>query len=71
MKMVTPDQLVWKDHPVFTGVQVVVLIGDSAKAGNLYVLRAKYPPTYHRTPHRHLGDETLTVWTWSVGVRYR
>jgi hypothetical protein len=68
MKMVTPDQLVWKDHPVFKDVQFVVLIGDPAKAGDLYVLRAKYPPNYHIAPHTHLGDETPTVLTGSVGV---
>jgi hypothetical protein len=68
MQMVTPDQLVWKDQPVFTGVQVVVLIGDPAKAGDLSVLRAKYPPNDHIAPHTHLGDETLTVLTGSVGV---
>jgi hypothetical protein len=68
MKIVTPDQLVWKDHPLFKGVQVVVLIGDPAKAGDLYVQRVKLPPNYQVAPHTHLGDETLTVLTGSVGV---
>ena len=68
MKMVTPDQLVWKDHPVFKGAQVVVLIGDPAKAGDLYVQRVKLPPNYQIAPHTHLGDETLTVLTGSLGV---
>ena len=32
MKVVTADELVWKEHPVFKGAQTVILVGDPTKA---------------------------------------
>jgi hypothetical protein len=32
MKVVTADELVWKEHPVFKGAQTVIPVGDPTKA---------------------------------------
>jgi hypothetical protein len=43
MKVVTADEVVWKEHPVFKGAQRVILVGDPTKAETI-VQRAKFPP---------------------------
>jgi hypothetical protein len=44
MKVVTADELVWKDEPVLPkGAQTAFLIGDPSKAETI-VLRSKFPP---------------------------
>ena len=32
MKVVTADEVVWKEHPVFKDAQIVILVGDPTKA---------------------------------------
>lgn len=32
MRAVTPDEMVWKEHPVFKGAMTAVVIGDLSKA---------------------------------------
>ena len=50
MKIVTADELVWKDDPVLPkGAKTAVLIGDPSKAETI-VLRVKFPPV---TKFRH------------------
>jgi mannose-6-phosphate isomerase-like protein (cupin superfamily) len=54
MKVVTADELVWKEHPVFKGAQTVILVGDPTKAETI-VQRVKFPP------HTHPYSEVVTV----------
>jgi quercetin dioxygenase-like cupin family protein len=61
MKIVTADELVWKDDPVLPkGAQSAVLIGDPSKAEPI-VLRAKFPPNYKIPPHTHSFSEVVTL----------
>jgi quercetin dioxygenase-like cupin family protein len=60
MKVVTADELVWKEHPVFKGAQIVNLFGDPAKAETI-VLRVKFPPHFKVPPHAHPYSEVITV----------
>jgi hypothetical protein len=53
MKVVTPDELDWKDETVLPkGAQTAVLIGDPSKAETI-VLRVKFPSHYKVPPHSH------------------
>jgi hypothetical protein len=48
---VMPDTLVWKDNPAFPkGVQVATLVGNPAKAGDVVVLRIKFPANFQMPP---------------------
>jgi hypothetical protein len=49
MKVIKPDSLTWREHPVLKGVQAVVLIGDPSKS-ELIVQRLKFPPNYQGGP---------------------
>jgi quercetin dioxygenase-like cupin family protein len=61
MKVVTADELVWKDEPVLPkGAQNAFLIGDPSKAETI-VLRSKFPPHYKVPPHNHSFSEVVTV----------
>ena len=60
MKVVTPDELVWKEHPVFKGAQTVILVGDPTKAETI-VQRVKLPPHFKVPPHTHPYSEVVTV----------
>jgi quercetin dioxygenase-like cupin family protein len=62
MKVVTADELVWKDEPVLPkGAQSAFLIGDPSKAETI-VLRSKFPPHYKVPPHYHsFSSEVVTV----------
>ena len=60
MKSVTPDELVWKEHPVLKGAQTVILAGDPAKAETI-VQRVKFPPNFKVPPHTHPYSEVVTV----------
>jgi quercetin dioxygenase-like cupin family protein len=60
MKVVTPDELVWKEHPVFKGAQTVILVGDPTKAETI-VQRVKFPPHFKVPPHTHPYSEVVTV----------
>jgi len=43
MKVVTADELVWKEHPLFKEAQIVNVLGDPTKAETI-ILRVKFPP---------------------------
>jgi quercetin dioxygenase-like cupin family protein len=60
MKMVTADELVWKDDQVLKGAQVAIPVGDPSKAETI-VLRAKFPPHFKVPPHTHHFSEVVTV----------
>jgi len=48
---VTPDALTWKENPAFPkGVQIATLVGDPTKAGDVVVLRIKFPPNFQMPP---------------------
>ena len=50
----TPDALTWKENPAFPkGVQLATLVGDPTKAGDVVVLRIKFPPNFQMPPHTH------------------
>ncbi|WP_245322661.1 cupin domain-containing protein, partial [Bradyrhizobium valentinum] len=59
---VMPDALIWKDNPAFPkGVQIATLVGDPTKAGEVVVLRIKFPPNFQMPPHTHPYSEVVTV----------
>jgi quercetin dioxygenase-like cupin family protein len=61
MKVVTADEVVWKDDPVIPkGGQNTILVGDPSKAETI-VLRTKFPPHYKIPPHTHTFSEVVTV----------
>ena len=60
MKVVTADELVWKEHPMFKGAQIVYLFGDPTKAETI-VQRTKLPPHFTIPPHTHPYSELVTV----------
>ena len=60
MKVIKADEIVWQEHPIFKGVQVVWMMGDPAKA-ELIVQRSKLPPHYKIPAHTHPYAEMVTV----------
>jgi quercetin dioxygenase-like cupin family protein len=60
MKVTTPDELVWNEHPVFKGAQIVILFGDPTKAETI-VQRVKLPPHFTIAAHTHPYAELVTV----------
>jgi quercetin dioxygenase-like cupin family protein len=60
MKVVTADELVWKEHPLFKGAQIVNVFGDTTKAETI-VLRVKFPPHFKVPPHTHPYSEVVSV----------
>jgi hypothetical protein len=49
--LATPDELIWKENPAFPkGVQIATVVGDPTKAGDVVVLRIKFPPTSRCRP---------------------
>ena len=60
MKVVTADELVWKQDSLFKDAQIVNLCGDPTKAETT-VLRIKFPPNFKIPPHTHLVSEVITV----------
>jgi quercetin dioxygenase-like cupin family protein len=61
MKVVTADEVVFKDDPVLPkGAQNAILIGDPSKAETI-VVRVKFPPHYKVPPHTHTWSEVVTV----------
>jgi quercetin dioxygenase-like cupin family protein len=64
----TPDQLTWKDNPAFPkGVQIATLVGDPGKAGDVVVLRIKFPANFQMPPHTHPYSEVVTVVSGTIG----
>ena len=65
---VTPDGLVFKDDPnIPKGGQRAILLGDPTKAGEVVVVRVKFPANYQIPPHTHPYAETVTLISGSVG----
>ena len=65
---VTPDTLTWKENPAFPkGVQIATLVGDPTKAGDVVVLRIKFPPNFQMPPHTHPYSEVVTVISGNIG----
>ncbi len=64
----TAEQLKWVD--VGDGVELATLYGDPAKAGEVYVIRARFPPYTFDRPHHHPEDRHVTVLkgTWYTGT---
>jgi quercetin dioxygenase-like cupin family protein len=60
MKVVSADKLVWKEHPLFKGAQIVNVFGDPTKAETV-VLRVKFPPNFKVPAHTHPYSEVVTV----------
>jgi quercetin dioxygenase-like cupin family protein len=60
MKVIKPEDLVWKEHPVFKGAQIAILVGDPTKAETI-VQRVKFPPNFKVPPHTHPYSEVVTV----------
>ena len=68
---VTPDGLTWKENPAFPkGVQIATLVGDPTKAGDVVVLRIKFPPNFQMPPHTHPYSEVVTLITGPVGTSH-
>jgi hypothetical protein len=68
---VTPDALTWKDNPAFPkGVQIATLVGDPTKAGDVVVLRIKFPPNFQMPPHTHPYSEVVTIISGNIGTNH-
>jgi hypothetical protein len=47
LMQVTPDALTWNENPAFPkGVKIATPVGDPAKAGDVVVLRIKFPANF-------------------------
>jgi len=65
---VTPDALTWKDNPAFPkGIRIATLVGDPTKAGEVVVLRIKFPANSRIPPHTHPYSEVVTVVSGTLG----
>ena len=51
---------IWKEHPVFKSLHLVILVGDPTKAETI-VQRVKFPPNFKVPPHTHPYSEVVTV----------
>jgi len=66
---VTPDTLTWKDNPAFPkGIQIANLVGDPTKAGEVVVLRIKFPANSQIPPHTHPYAEVDTLISGTIGT---
>ena len=64
LKAIDSDNLQWADPnvPGFApGLQLAVVVGDPAVAGEPYTLRLKFPDGYRFPAHFHPKAENLTV----------
>jgi quercetin dioxygenase-like cupin family protein len=67
----TPDALTWKENPAFPkGVQIATLVGDPTKAGEVVVLRIKFPPNFQMPPHTHPYSEVVTIISGNIGTSH-
>ena len=66
---VNPDQLEWGPPPdgLPEGSLFAVLSGDPTKPG-LFTIRLRMPPGYKILPHRHAGEEQITVMSGEVSL---
>jgi quercetin dioxygenase-like cupin family protein len=68
LMQVTPDALTWRENPAFPkGVQIATLVGDPMKAGEVVVLRIKFPANFQMPPHTHPYSEVVTVISGTIG----
>jgi quercetin dioxygenase-like cupin family protein len=68
---VTPDALTWKENSAFPkGVQIATLVGDPTKAGDVVVLRIKFPPNFQMPPHTHPYSEVVTIISGNIGTSH-
>jgi quercetin dioxygenase-like cupin family protein len=67
--VVSPDQVKWGPAPpsLPAGVQLAVLEGDPAKAGE-FTMRGKFPDGYKIPPHWHPTDERIVVLEGTFGM---
>jgi quercetin dioxygenase-like cupin family protein len=65
-KVVKADEVPWKNHPVFPGAHIAILVGDPTKA-EVVVQRVKFPPNYRVPPHTHPYAEVVTVLSGTLG----
>jgi quercetin dioxygenase-like cupin family protein len=66
---VTPDALTWKANPAFPKeVQIATLVGDPTKAGEVIVLRLKFPANFQMPPHTHPYSEVVTIISGAIGT---
>ena len=67
----TPDALTWKENPAFPkGVRIATLVGDPTKAGDVVVMRIKFPPNFQMPPHTHPYSEVVTLISGPVGTSH-
>ena len=64
--VVKAAQVTWKDHPIFPGAHLAILVGDPTKAETV-VQRVKLPPNYRVAPHTHPYAEVVTVLSGTLG----
>ncbi len=57
---VTPDAVAFEPFPAERDAQIAILHGDPSEAGH-YILRLKFAPNWNGRPHRHGGDELITI----------
>ena len=69
--VLTPDDIKWADGPpsMPSGAKAAVLDGDPKKEG-VFHLRLKMPAGYRVPPHRHPGDERVTVISGSFSLGF-
>src|SRR5438034_5460918 len=68
---VMPDTLTWKDNPAFPkGGQIATLVGDPTKAGDVVVLRIKFPPNFQMPPHTHPYSDVVTIISGDIGTSH-
>jgi quercetin dioxygenase-like cupin family protein len=68
---VTPDALIWKENPAFPkGVQIATVVGDPTKAGDVVVMRIKFPPNFQMPPHTHPYSEVVTLISGPIGTSH-
>jgi quercetin dioxygenase-like cupin family protein len=67
----TPGALAWKENPAFPkGVLIAALVGDPTKAGDVVVLRIKFPPNFQMPPHTHPYSEVVTIISGNIGTSH-
>ncbi|SRR2546423_1789634 len=69
MKVVTADELVWKQDSLFKDAQIINLLGDPAKA-EATVMRVKFPPNFKIPPHTHPVSEVLLCLAGLFGTQW-
>lgn len=70
---VLPQEIRWRPHPIVTGAEFAVLVGDPAKAEPT-VVRMRFPANVRIMPHTHPEARTYTVlageWQLGFGARF-